>query len=74
MAPPVGSGVGRLVSSLALACLMIFLASLCGCTPFKEYVQNGFKVGPNYCQPAAPVAQTVDRRRRQARANRRRRS
>ncbi len=28
-----------------------------GCTSFSEYVQNGFKVGPNYCQPAAPVAQ-----------------
>ena len=22
----------------------------------QEYVQNGFKVGPNYCRPPAPVA------------------
>jgi NodT family efflux transporter outer membrane factor (OMF) lipoprotein len=36
---------------------MILAASLCGCTSFKEYIQNGFKVGPNYCQPPAPVAQ-----------------
>ncbi len=29
-----------------------------GCTGPREYVHNGFKVGPNYCQPAAPVADT----------------
>ncbi|HZZ72884.1 MAG TPA: efflux transporter outer membrane subunit [Pirellulales bacterium] len=29
---------------------------LSGCTPCREYIQNGFKVGPNYCKPAAPVA------------------
>jgi NodT family efflux transporter outer membrane factor (OMF) lipoprotein len=29
---------------------------LCGCTPVKEYVSNGFKVGPNYKRPPAPVA------------------
>jgi NodT family efflux transporter outer membrane factor (OMF) lipoprotein len=28
----------------------------CGCTPWREYIQNGFKVGPNYCKPPAPVA------------------
>jgi NodT family efflux transporter outer membrane factor (OMF) lipoprotein len=27
-----------------------------GCTPLQEYVHNGFKVGPNYCKPPAPVA------------------
>jgi outer membrane protein TolC len=26
-----------------------------GCTPFREYVDNGFKVGPNYLTPPAPV-------------------
>lgn len=31
-------------------------AVLCGCTPWREYVHNGFKVGPNYGRPAAPVA------------------
>jgi NodT family efflux transporter outer membrane factor (OMF) lipoprotein len=30
--------------------------SQCGCTPLTEYVRNGFKVGPNYSKPAAPVA------------------
>jgi NodT family efflux transporter outer membrane factor (OMF) lipoprotein len=29
---------------------------LCGCTSFTEYVHNGFKVGPNYHKPPAPVA------------------
>jgi NodT family efflux transporter outer membrane factor (OMF) lipoprotein len=39
---------------------VVFLSSaflLCGCTTLKEYVQNGFKVGPNYGRPPAPVAQ-----------------
>lgn len=32
------------------------LAAACGCTPVREYIHNGFKVGPNYLKPAAPVA------------------
>ncbi|HEY2249939.1 MAG TPA: efflux transporter outer membrane subunit, partial [Planctomycetaceae bacterium] len=39
---------------LALACLILVASS--GCTTFREYVQNGFKVGPNYQRPAAPIA------------------
>src|SRR5713226_995424 len=27
-----------------------------GCTPLTEYVRNGFKVGPNYERPPAPLA------------------
>ncbi len=30
--------------------------SLTGCTSFQDYVHNGFKVGPNYCPPPAPIA------------------
>jgi NodT family efflux transporter outer membrane factor (OMF) lipoprotein len=33
---------------------MILLA--CGCTSLGEFVQNGFKVGPNYQRPPAPLA------------------
>jgi NodT family efflux transporter outer membrane factor (OMF) lipoprotein len=29
---------------------------LSGCTSFKEYKANGYKVGPNYAPPPAPVA------------------
>src|SRR3984893_5719823 len=37
--------------------LFLALAMCCsGCTPLTEYVQNGFKVGPNYREPEAPVA------------------
>ncbi len=37
--------------------LFIALAMCCvGCTPMTEYVQNGFKVGPNYRKPDAAVA------------------
>jgi NodT family efflux transporter outer membrane factor (OMF) lipoprotein len=38
----------RLLVVLAMCC--------CGCTPVGEYIQNGFKVGPNYRKPAAEVA------------------
>ncbi len=34
----------------------LLLASSAGCTSWRDYVRNGFKVGPNYCRPAAPVA------------------
>jgi NodT family efflux transporter outer membrane factor (OMF) lipoprotein len=38
----------------------VLLASLLtlasGCTPFREYVGNRFKVGPDYRRPPAPVA------------------
>ena len=38
----------RMFVALAMCC--------CGCTPLTEYVQNGFKVGPNYRKPIAAVA------------------
>jgi NodT family efflux transporter outer membrane factor (OMF) lipoprotein len=41
--------------SHGLAALVLLL--LCGCTPCREYLRNGFKVGPNYGRPPAPVAQ-----------------
>jgi NodT family efflux transporter outer membrane factor (OMF) lipoprotein len=28
----------------------------CGCTPLSEFIHNGFKVGPNYERPPAPLA------------------
>jgi NodT family efflux transporter outer membrane factor (OMF) lipoprotein len=33
------------------------MLSLSGCTSLCDYVHNGFKVGPDYCPAAAPVAQ-----------------
>jgi NodT family efflux transporter outer membrane factor (OMF) lipoprotein len=45
------------VSAQHLAGLMIPAILLCGCTSWRDYVHNGFKVGPNYCPPSAPVAQ-----------------
>jgi NodT family efflux transporter outer membrane factor (OMF) lipoprotein len=41
---------------LVLAAGLLLLAALSGCTSLSDYVHNGFKVGPNYCRPAAPVA------------------
>jgi NodT family efflux transporter outer membrane factor (OMF) lipoprotein len=40
------------------AVLGVVLLMLTGCTSFQDYVQNGFKVGPNYCPPAAAVAES----------------
>src|SRR6185503_2618749 len=37
-----------------LVCVMFVFAS--GCTSLRDYVHNGFKVGPNYQKPPAPVA------------------
>ncbi len=31
------------------------ILGLCGCTTVSEYIHNGFKVGPNYKRPPAPL-------------------
>jgi NodT family efflux transporter outer membrane factor (OMF) lipoprotein len=36
--------------------IILLVGLIGGCTPWGEYVRNGFKVGPNYGRPAAPVA------------------
>ncbi len=36
---------------------ILVLMLLAGCTSTREYLANGFKVGPNYCRPGAPVSQ-----------------
>ena len=37
--------------TILIACLLVS-----GCTTVRDYIQNGFKVGPNYGRPPAPVA------------------
>src|SRR5438309_9907742 len=37
-------------------CLASLAVPLSGCTTPMEYIRNGFKVGPNYGKPPAPVA------------------
>ena len=41
--------------SLILSLFLLLVVST-GCTGWREYVGNGFKVGPNYCRPGAAVA------------------
>src|SRR3972149_2775262 len=41
---------------LGLLAAGTLLVSFIGCTSPVEYFRNGFKVGPNYCPPPAPVA------------------
>src|SRR6266403_4774177 len=45
--------------SSLITCLPILFTAVvltCGCTSWREYIHNGFKVGPNYGRPPAPVA------------------
>ena len=44
-------------SMTCLAGLLLASIVTAGCTSTSEYIHNGFKVGPNYCRQAAPVAQ-----------------
>jgi NodT family efflux transporter outer membrane factor (OMF) lipoprotein len=48
----------RLARTLALVCLAsgFLWSSGCVLTAPLDWVRNGFKVGPNYCKPPAPVA------------------
>src|SRR5438445_800661 len=56
--PPPAARTSRARSTIAwLAALWAASALACGCTSLQEYIQNGFKVGPNYSPPAAPVAE-----------------
>ena len=49
----------RRTSALVVASAIVLCMG--GCTGPREYVENGFKVGPNYCPPQAPVvAQWID--------------
>lgn len=43
------------LAALAPVCLLALICAT-GCTGVRQYVHNGFKVGPNYKRPAAPVA------------------
>src|SRR5262245_53307391 len=48
----------RWLRPVTLAGLVIAALLPCGCLPagLKQWVHNGFKVGPNYTRPPAPVA------------------
>src|SRR5438067_2336488 len=51
-------GPSRLRSLLMAGCVgAVLLVSGCVMTGPLEYIRNGFKVGPNYCRPPAPVAE-----------------
>jgi len=43
-------------NSALVPVFLLTLIGATGCTGVREYVHNGFKVGPNYKRPAAPVA------------------
>src|SRR5579864_6651054 len=45
---------GWLTGNLLLACVVVAMGNA-GCA-LPEWARNGFKVGPNYAKPPAPVA------------------
>ena len=52
------------LNRLILVAVVPALFGLGGCTTFPEYIRNGFKVGPNYATPPAPIAdEWIDKRR-----------
>jgi NodT family efflux transporter outer membrane factor (OMF) lipoprotein len=47
----------KFAPTLTLIAMLAVLSTSSGCiTGIREYIANGFKVGPNYCPPQAPVA------------------
>jgi NodT family efflux transporter outer membrane factor (OMF) lipoprotein len=42
---------------LAAFTLLLAMSSASGCMTCGNWLHNGFKVGPDYCKPAAPVAE-----------------
>src|SRR5262249_13892469 len=50
-------GNGRSLRVLGGLGVLLFTLLPAGCTPFWGYIQNGFKVGPNYGRPSSPVAE-----------------
>jgi NodT family efflux transporter outer membrane factor (OMF) lipoprotein len=50
------TGSRILKSGLCLAAATVLLGNMTGCTSCRDYVRNGYKVGPNYCKPDAAVA------------------
>ena len=52
--PPWPTKPAHRLAAMLVACLLILFGS--GCTSVSDYIHNGFKVGPNYQKPSAPVA------------------
>ena len=56
MSHPVAARSVRAVIRGGPALLAVLAMMATGCTPLKEWVHNGFKVGPNFEEPPAAVA------------------
>jgi len=56
MSHPVETRLARAVARRLPAALASLVVLTTGCTTFKEWVHNGFKVGPNFQEPPAAVA------------------
>jgi hypothetical protein len=45
----------RLSHTGPLLAIAMWCLATCGCTTFSDYLHNGFKVGPQYLKPPAPI-------------------
>ena len=44
-----------ILRSVATAAVLAQMLAGAGCQHVERYIHNGFKIGPNYCPPTAPV-------------------
>jgi NodT family efflux transporter outer membrane factor (OMF) lipoprotein len=51
------TGCPSLKATTWLVALLVAVALFSGCTTLRQWWRNGFKVGPNFVQPPAPVAE-----------------
>jgi NodT family efflux transporter outer membrane factor (OMF) lipoprotein len=51
------NGHSAFESPMIAIAITILLALCTGCTSWRDYLHNGFKVGPNYSKPCAAVAE-----------------
>src|SRR5947209_1405499 len=56
MSNPVAARLMRAVTRRGPVALAVLAVIATGCTSLKEWVHNGFKVGPNFHEPPALVA------------------
>src|SRR5262245_54608518 len=56
LAPATRDGNARTRARLLWLVLIVLALPGSGCTSFQDFVRNGFKVGPNYQRPPAPLA------------------
>ncbi len=53
-----GGGNAAIAAWVQFTVLALLLLTCTGCTSWRDYIRNGFKVGPEYRRPAAPIEES----------------